>query len=303
MTTNQRIAGVLAVIGWIFWGGILPGLSAMPPDWCPMKPEALPEAPCGTHGPCDDADEREQWIPDESTTNLVVRFKFIVFCNAPGPSDCAARDLDLNGQAGQLTFDFSRPGLGAHIQFEEVDPSERTFIYDPRFYDFCGAQQQQPNCFCQDTSCRDSCQSEEIDMKTLYADNPDGQVNVYVVRNLREATGFFGIGYWWFCNQATGTLGGVVVDGRCIGSHNNCFGYAGDYGNKTLTHEMGHNLGLYHVFRGYNEVSGRCSGCYEGPECPGLDPETGVCLDPHCDRVGDFCCDTPATLGEWFARG
>lgn len=49
-----------------------------------------------------------------------------------------------------------------------------------------------------------------------------------------------------------------------------------------LTHEVGHNLGLWHTHHGTSEVPG-CGACAEHPRYT------------NRDRVGDLCSDTPAT--------
>jgi len=105
-------------------------------------------------------------------------------------------------------------------------------------------------------------------MKTTYADDPAHQINVYVVNVL---VGFLGLGTFPWDPNALGNLGGIVM-------HQGVFGA----GQKTLTHEVGHNLGLWHTHHGVSEVD-QCSACWERAD--------GV----NGDTTGDFASDTPPT--------
>ncbi len=103
-------------------------------------------------------------------------------------------------------------------------------------------------------------------MKTTYAEAPESQVNVYVV----QTSGFSFGTFPWDPNAPT-ALGGIVM-------HKGHFGP----GQSILTHEMGHNLGLWHTHHGVSEVPS-CSACYETAD--------GV----EGDTTGDFASDTPPT--------
>jgi hypothetical protein len=106
---------------------------------------------------------------------------------------------------------------------------------------------------------------DDADMKEAYARDPHLQCNVYVVDPEQPwSWGFFP---WW--PGALDWQGGVVMKGLAVQRANN-----------VLTHEIGHNLGLYHLHHGVDEVPD-CSACYESPD------------DPDRDLVGDFCADTP----------
>ncbi len=257
-----------------------PGIGAE--DWCPMSGGGLGQrATCVKEGPCDDAEERDEWVPGGSSSKLTVRLKFIIFCDDAVPPSCAATEADVNAQIDQLRADFD----GDYIDFERTGI---TSVTDLRFHDFCGeGGKVRDHCFCP-SKCREECDSEESDMKSAYADDPDQQINIYVVENMRDHTGYGGIGYWPWCDDATGTLGGVIVDGDAFGGDDDC----DDNECRALSHELGHNLGLYHTFHGFQEVNG--CGCYEGSACPGLNE--GVCEDPDCNDVGDYCCDTAASF-------
>lgn len=104
-------------------------------------------------------------------------------------------------------------------------------------------------------------------MKSALAVNPSGQCNVYV-------TGFSGgLGTFPWDPDAMDVQGGIVIGDQYFGA-----------GLHVLTHELGHNLGLWHTFHGITEV-GSCSACYEGVG------------ETDGDFTGDFCADTPPDPG------
>lgn len=110
---------------------------------------------------------------------------------------------------------------------------------------------------------------EEYDMKEAFANNPGYHCNIYVTD---VDASYVGLGTFpWDAGSALGNQGGIIVDNSSFGP-----------GHEVLTHELGHNLGLWHTFHGVDEVA-QCGPCYE---------QAGT--SDH-DVTGDFCSDTDPT--------
>lgn len=129
--------------------------------------------------------------------------------------------------------------------------------------------------FCNSTQYRSWADNEEFGLKTAFADAPDKQCNIYVT----YVEGSYSFGTFPWDPAATGTMGGVVLTEPAFG-----------FNEKTLTHELGHNLGLWHTHHGVDEV-GTCGQCYEQP------------VGTNNDVVGDFCSDTRPTPTNYTCGG
>ncbi len=132
--------------------------------------------------------------------------------------------------------------------------------------------------FINSTTFRSYADLEETAMKAAHADQPAAQLNVYVV-NIEE--GYLGIGTFPWDPNATATYGGLIIDDEWFGA-----------GQKTLTHEVGHCLGLWHTHRGVTEVTG-CDGCREW---------AGASASAR-DITGDFASDTDPTPVNYTCSG
>ncbi|NNF43301.1 MAG: hypothetical protein HKN62_09675 [Phycisphaerales bacterium] len=110
---------------------------------------------------------------------------------------------------------------------------------------------------------------DEIDaMKTAIATDVGTACNIFIA-NLQFPVCGFATFPW--DPDALEAVGGVIVHELCFGPE-----------RTTMTHEMGHILGLWHTHHGVSEVE-VCSACYERAD--GADGDT----------TGDLCSDTPAT--------
>jgi Pregnancy-associated plasma protein-A len=123
--------------------------------------------------------------------------------------------------------------------------------------------------FINNTAFRNFSEFEEGGMKNTYADKPDEQLNVFVAS---VNAGWIGVGTFPWDPVALGNMGGIIVHAGTFGA-----------GAKTLTHEVGHNLGLWHTHHGVSEVA-QCGPCYEA---------AGGASDGN--TTGDLCADTDPT--------
>ncbi len=100
----------------------------------------------------------------------------------------------------------------------------------------------------------------------LSAWNRNNYFNIWVVNNIATDGGGVTLGYAQFPNWGSAATYGVVI------RHDRMGAIGTGNGDRTLTHEVGHCLGLFHIFQ---------SGCGSGTS--------------NCNSQGDGCCDTPPT--------
>ncbi len=205
---------------------------------------------CPLMGNCDIASVRDTWIPDSTYPITTLKMYFHVFRNDDG-SNPAASVQDVADAVDALNEHY----LPLRIQFE----------YDMRFIS--------------STQFRNLTSNSEFNqMKNQYAIAPDSQLNVYVA-SVNVGGSVFSFGTFPWDPDALTNTGGIVMNQTQFAPYN----------FKTLTHEVGHNLGLWHTHHGVSEVS-QCGSCYEYAGSP-------------ADDRGDFCSDTDPTPTNYGCGG
>jgi PKD repeat protein len=110
--------------------------------------------------------------------------------------------------------------------------------------------------------------AQEVDLKRLIFWPSERYLNIWVVKSIEDAQGKKYLGYARYPSEADQEgLDGIVVAYYAFGT-TGALKPETNLG-RTLTHEVGHWLGLYHTFQG---------GCHQ-----------------DCRREGDYICDTPPT--------
>jgi PKD repeat protein len=126
-------------------------------------------------------------------------------------------------------------------------------------------------------------------VKDLAYWNYRSYLNIWVVTNI-VSTGSAGtiLGYAVFPTFAAFAKDGIVIRHDRVGS----IGTASTTNDgRTLTHEMGHWLGLYHTFQG---------GCFDGDQVDDTPPVDGTFTNANCPANGNSCSnDNPNLLDMW----
>jgi len=113
-------------------------------------------------------------------------------------------------------------------------------------------------------------------LKQKYAFEPNTTMNFFVTCQQSGSSGeLLGYGTFPWDTEALTYAGGVWINSAYFG-----------LGQKTLDHEVGHNIGLWHTFHGVSETVGCTDPCRENVH---------PLMAPSADVVGDFASDTPAT--------
>ncbi len=206
-----------------------------------------------TNGPADLPANRNAQIPTASTPFKTVRVKINIFANDDGSSPAASL-ADADKQVAQLNADFAP----ARIRF--INNGAR-IINSTRFR-------------------RPVNGGSEIDaMKTAHNVDPARNLNMYVF----EADGFdatlLGAGYFPSDPNATGAPGGFFCDNDAFGA-----------GERTATHEIGHNFGVFHPHYGVSDMENNY-----GDHCSVACAEYAGRSAADGDTTGDLCSDTPPT--------
>lgn len=132
---------------------------------------------------------------------------------------------------------------------------------------------------------------QEYDLKDLSRWNNSRYYNIWVVTEIDDNNGKFGTMGFAYLPPADPEIDGMVVVHKAVGT----VGTAEGTLSRTVTHEMGHAMGLYHTFEGDAEgLAGEIT--YEDLQCPSDQKcgSSGDCIDdtdPHI-RSRDDCRQT-----------
>ncbi|MDP6143877.1 MAG: choice-of-anchor J domain-containing protein, partial [Candidatus Marinimicrobia bacterium] len=232
-------------------------------DWCGTMPwwesRNSGQRSCDLYGVTDDPTVRDSYIPDENTDVKYIRLFIHAFADDNGNNptitlaDAEAQLLTLNEAFSDYIIQFvAWFQIHSDAQYQTITSAEWA--------------------------------SGEI--KEDYAMDPTVYHNVYVA-DTHVDWGILGVSTFPWDSEALTVYGGTIVDKDWFGGPRTFNGTA-DIPNHTITHELGHALGLWHTHHGVDEVT-VCGSCYEGAD--GYTYATG----DNADVVGDLCSDTKAT--------
>ena len=119
---------------------------------------------------------------------------------------------------------------------------------------------------------QDDDAADQTAVKSLTTWFGDDYINIFVVPEINGNDGGNGVQGFAYLGPTNDARDGIVVI-------YNAFGLVGELKpgrtlNKTITHEMGHHLSLYHTFSN----------------------TTSCTSETNCETQGDLVCDTPATI-------
>ena len=181
----------------------------------------------------------------------------------------------LNGNRTKLRSIFS--GLAADCQIKfvlaKIDPNGNCTEGINRVYSSAGVQM--------------DMSTEKV--KSLINWNYKKYLNVWVVTSISGGVdGGEVLGYACFPWATNATRDGIVMKADRIGTIGTAV--ASDSG-RTLTHEVGHWLGLYHTFQ---------DGCTGGDQIDDTPPVNGTFVNASCPSSGNSCNnDVPDLLDMW----
>ena len=232
-------------------------------EWCGTMPwwesRNSGQRSCDLYGATDDPTVRDSYIPNTNTD--VKYFRLYIHAFADNNGDNPTSTL-ANAEAQLLTL--NEAFLDYKIQFTALFQ-----IHNDSQYQSIGSADWSAGVF-----------------KALYAEDPTTYHNLYVM-DTDANWSILGVSTFPWDSEAITSYGGTIIDKDWFGGPRT-FNGAVNIPQHTITHELGHALGLWHTHHGVDEVTS-CGSCYEGAD--GYTYATGN----DANVVGDLCSDTKAT--------
>jgi len=228
---------------------------------------AKPTASCPVQGKCDVPATRNSASSNLVTLNLIIHV--FADANGAGPSGITA---DLVKQALTTTaMDF---------QSYNIDMKVNNIIFHraPEFFCIPGYSDRDPSWY-----------YAIEDMKAATAEDPAHNINMFVACMKPGLYGtLLGMATFPWDSDVLKAGGGIWLNSVIFTKNYQ------QVNDKTITHELGHNFGLWHTFHGVSEIEGCNDPCRE--------PAGHPIIDPAADLVGDFCADTQSTPLNFYCR-
>ena len=232
-------------------------------EWCGTMPHWERTNPgqrsCNQFGPVDDPSVRDSYIP--GSDDAITYFRLFIHAFADDGGDNPTTTLeDAEAQLATLNDAFLQHRVQFIASFQTHNSSQYQTITSDQWYDG--------------------------DFKQDIAADPTYYHNIYVTDSDPDWE-ILGVSTFPWYDGALTYHGGTIVDRDWFGGPYT-YDNTNYIPNHTLTHELGHALGLWHTHRGEIEVV-ECGSCYEGAD--GYQYNTG----DNADNVGDLCSDTKGT--------
>jgi len=158
-------------------------------------------------------------------------------------------DADATRDTEEAPFLDIASNMGIRFELAKIDPDGN-----------CTNGIQRRNVGSRSYNCSNT--SKNFNTGGLSAWNRNYYFNIWIVNSIASGGAGTILGYAEFPYGGGSSTYGVII-------RNDAYGFGGTAsGDRTLTHEVGHCLGLLHTFQG---------GCHAG----------------SCNENGDYCCDTP----------
>ncbi|UCC43377.1 MAG: hypothetical protein JSU65_09540 [Candidatus Zixiibacteriota bacterium] len=221
-----------------------------------ISADAVPN--CPIYGSCDIPQTRDQWLDFANSPVQVVRLFFHIVCEDDGSNPAISEATLVHA------FDACN---------DAFKPFNIQFVYDWQYIN--------------STEYREMYTWDEWNsMCNEYAADTSQWVNIFVTYEENMGPSFYDswAPYIW----ENGVLGGNYPAVYINSVWWDMFGAQNDI---TVFHELGHQFGLYHIFRGASEVS-QCGPCYERPGAENRDLTGDLCSDTDPGPM-DYACGPP----------